>query len=289
MKNLLTDIAIDKNKTRVGLIGSGILESRSPSMHMSEAQAQGMYLDYHLFDLEEMGLSVDDLPQLLDEIENAGYVGLNITHPCKQRVIEHLDNNSKEVNDLGAVNTIIFGENGRTGHNTDWMGFYNNFIQEFSDVAINRVIQLGAGGAGSAVAYALARIGIKELNIFDIDATKSEQLARRLSRIFENTNIIILDQIDDITNIDGIINTTPVGMKSYPGVPLPDSLLVPSLWIAEVIYFPLETELLRKSRTLGCKTLDGGGMAIYQAAEAFRLFTGKLADTNRMRRIFLST
>jgi len=288
MNKILSKTILDKNSTHVGLIGSGIQESRSPKMHMSEAQAQGMLLDYHLFDLDELGLGVVNLPQLLDEIESAGFVGLNITHPCKQSVIEHLDNNSKEVNDLGAVNTVIFGEHGRTGHNTDWMGFYNSFNQEFSDVATNRVIQLGAGGAGSAVAYALARIGIKELNIFDIDATKSEQLARRLSEIFENTNVIVLDRIDDITNIDGIVNTTPVGMKSYPGVPLPDSLLDPTLWIAEVIYFPLETELLRNARALGCKTLDGSGMAIYQAAEAFRLFTGKLADSNRMRRVFIS-
>ena len=89
-----------------------------------------------------------------------------------------------------------------------------------------------------------------------------------------------------LANADGLINTTPIGMAKYPGMPLSASLLRPDLWVAEIIYFPIETELLRAARALGCRTLDGGGMAVFQAAEAFRLFTGIQPDAQRMLQHF---
>ena len=288
MRKYLSDIKLDKNRIHVGLIGSGIQKSRSPAMHMREADAQGFLLNYQLFDLDRLNITVNALPELLDEIESAGFTGLNITHPCKQIVIDYLDELSNEASDLGAVNTVIFHDNGRKGYNTDWLGFYTSFSTGLPAVEINSLLQLGAGGAGSAVAYALAKKGVNELNIFDIDHPKAKQLTLRLADKFVDTDFNVLEKIDDLrTDIDGIINTTPVGMENYPGLPLPAGLLKPPRWVAEVIYFPLETALLKLARTSGCETLDGSGMAIYQAAEASRLFTGKVADINRMRQIFL--
>ena len=89
-----------------------------------------------------------------------------------------------------------------------------------------------------------------------------------------------------MASADGLINTTPVGMAKYPGLPLPADLLRPGLWVAEIVYFPLETELLRTARALGCRTLDGGGMAVFQAVMAFHLFTGIAPDPERMLRHF---
>jgi shikimate dehydrogenase len=227
------------------------------------------------------------LANLLDEIQAAGYSGVNITHPCKQTVIQYLDSLSDEAADVGAVNTVIFGEGKRTGHNTDWLGFYLSFKGSFANVPKDTVLQLGAGGAGSAVAYAMTKAGVKSLHIYDLEKEKARTVINRLHTNFPEVTFSIPDVCEDLMrNVDGIINTTPVGMKKYPGTPLPGDLLTPRHWVADVIYFPIETELLKMSRELGCRTMDGSGMAINQAAEAFRLFTGKGANIDRLAQTF---
>lgn len=287
MHEYLPELKTDNADIRVGLIGAGIRKSRSPFMHMQEAKAQGLSLNYRLFDLEQRGRDQSALPRLLDEIQAAGYAGVNITHPCKQQVIEYVDTLSDEAADLGAVNTVIFRDGRCAGHNTDWSGFNNSFRSGLPGAAIGSVLQLGAGGAGSAVAYAFARMGVELLKIFDTDKSRASLLRERLYTRFDDIEISTLETLDEATaGIDGLVNTTPVGMEGHPGMPLPAVMLTSRLWVAEVIYFPLETELLSRARETGCKTLDGGGMAIHQAAEAFRLFTGKRADTDRLARFF---
>jgi len=287
MHKYLPELKADNADIRVGLIGAGIQKSRSPFMHMQEAKAQALSLNYRLFDLEQLRCDQSALPYLLEEIQAAGYAGVNITHPCKQQVIEYLDTLSAEAGDLGAVNTVIFRDGKRAGHNTDWSGFYNSFSGGLPGAAIDNILQLGAGGAGSAVAYALARMGAGILSIFDTDADRAAGLADRLRDRFNDIDIRTLHNLDTVTaDIDGLVNTTPVGMKNHPGLPLPASMLTPRFWVAEVIYFPLETELLSRARESACRILDGSGMAIHQAAEAFRLFTGKPADPDRLALLF---
>jgi len=274
---------------KVGLIGSGIQESRSPLMHMREAEAQNFSLNYDLFDLDNFDDNPVDLEGLLDEIENAGYTGTNVTHPCKQAIIEFLDEVTIEALDLGAVNTILFKEGKRFGHNTDWQGFYASLNITLPDVAKKSVLQLGAGGAGSAVAYALAKTGVKTIYIYDLDEDKAKALINRLTNIFDDIIFINPENIKSVAKkCDGIINATPVGMKKYPGLPFPSEYLSPEHWLADVIYFPLETELLKVARNLDCKMLDGSGMAIHQACEAFKLFTGKQANVDRMAQTFFN-
>ncbi len=273
----------------VGLIGAGIQESRSPLMHMQEASAQGIKLDYQLFDLDLLDEGHKHLPDLLETIEKAGYAGLNITHPCKQSIIDYLDALSPDARELGAVNTVSFHSGKRYGYNTDWQGFYLSFNKSFQDINTDKVLLLGAGGAGSAVAYALAKSGVKSLQLFDLDETRVNTLITRLSRTFEHTSFKFTPDIKSaMTLVDGVVNTTPVGMKKYPGMPIPANTLTARHWLADVIYFPLETELLKTARNTGCQTMDGSGMAINQAAEAFTLFTGKKADTQRMAHTFFN-
>lgn len=281
------DFSIKCADINVGLIGNGIQESRSPLMHMKEASAQGLSLHYRLFDLEGSRQNDSMLPALLDEIEAIGYRGVNVTHPYKQAIIAYLDELSNEAADLGAVNTVVFEKGKRYGHNTDWSGFYISFIKALTGVVTDKVLQLGAGGAGSAVAYALARTGVEALSIYDLDRIRANNLALRLSLQFPAIKISVPENIESVLPFaSGVINTTPVGMKSYPGIPLPATLLLPQHWVVDVIYFPLETALLELARELGCKTMDGSGMAIHQAAEAFRLFTGREADAKRMSGFF---
>src|SRR6478735_5892373 len=131
----------------LGLIGTGIQLSRTPEMHMREAAAQGVGCIYRLIDLTKLGLGVEALPELLTAAQRMGFDGLNITHPCKQAVIPHLDELSENARALGAVNTVILRDGRKIGENTDWSGFAEPFRRKMSDVPVNRVVQIGAGGA----------------------------------------------------------------------------------------------------------------------------------------------
>jgi shikimate dehydrogenase len=273
----------------VGLIGTGIQASRTPAMHEREGDEQGLRYVYKLIDLQALNLGVEALPELLLAAERMGFAGLNITHPCKQAIIPLLQELSDDARTLGAVNTVVLRDGRRIGHNTDFWGFAESFRRGLPDVQRERVVQLGAGGAGSAVAYALLTLGVGQLTVVDTELARAEQVASSLSERFGAGRAVAgRDVAAAVAEADGLVNTTPVGMAKYPGTPLPVELLRPDLWVAEIIYFPLETELLKHARALGCRTLDGGGMAVFQAVEAFRLFTGVTPHADRMLRHFAS-
>jgi shikimate dehydrogenase len=273
----------------VGLIGAGIQGSRTPAMHEREGAGQGLRILYKLIDLEKLELGADALPELLTAAERMGFAGLNITFPCKQSVIPLLTGLSGDARALGAVNTVVLRDGKRVGHNTDWWGFAESLRRELPDVKRDRVVQLGAGGAGAAVAHAALTLGVKKLTVFDLDATRSQRLATELAGRFGKGRAIAgADLGGAMAGADGLIHATPTGMAKHPGLPLPAKFLRPQLWVAEIVYFPLETELLRTAKGIGCRTLNGGGMAVFQAAEAFRLFTGIAPDAERMLRHFAS-
>jgi shikimate dehydrogenase len=270
-----------------GLIGTGIGASLTPAMHEHEADAQGLRQVYQIIDLASLGLGVDALPDLLTFAQRFGFTGLNITHPCKQAVIPLLDELSPHAKALGAVNTVLFQGGRRVGHNTDWSGYAEAFRRGLPGADLSRVVQLGAGGAGGAVAYAALTLGVQNLAIHDIDPARAEAVAASLCATFgEGRARVVGDLRQDVASATGLINTSPVGMAKYPGTPLPVEWLHPGLFVSEIIYFPLETALLRAAREIGCATLNGGGMAVFQAVDAFRLFTGAEPDAERMRRHF---
>jgi shikimate dehydrogenase len=267
----------------LGLIGSGIQASLSPALHTREGEALGLRVIYQLIDLDRLGLGPDSLDELLTAAARMGFAGLNITYPCKQRVVPLLDELSEDARRLGAVNTVVLRDGRRIGHNTDCSGFAAGFRRSFADVRRECVVQLGAGGAGAAVAQALLAEGVGRLTIFDVEPERAEGLAARLRRDFGPGRAVAgCDLAASLAAADGLVNCTPVGMAKLPGLPLPAELLRPALWVAEIIYFPLETELLRHARSIGCRTLDGSGMAVFQAVGAFRLFTGLEPDAGRM-------
>ena len=266
-----------------GLIGQGIQGSLTPALHEAEGAAQGIRYVYRLIDLERIGRDVTNLPELLDAAEALGFDGLNVTHPCKQAVIPLLTELSDSARALGAVNTILLRDGRRIGYNTDLSGFAEPFRRGMADAKRDRVVQLGAGGAAAAVAHGALSLGVEELTIFDLETARAERLAAQLSAHFGAGRARAGQDLEQTVGAaDGLINTTPVGMASHPGMPLPPDLLRPDLWVAEIIYFPQETELLARARALGARTLDGGGMAVFQAVEAFRMFTGVEPDSDRM-------
>ncbi|MER6846880.1 shikimate dehydrogenase [Streptomyces flaveolus] len=275
-----------KDSFLVGLIGSGIGPSLSPALHEREADRQGLRYLYRLIDVDVLGVPPEAVGDLLRAARDLGFDGLNITHPCKQLVLGHLDALAPQAEALGAVNTVVFDEDGRaTGHNTDVTGFAASFARGLPDAPLERVVQLGAGGAGAAVAHATLTLGAGRVTVVDAVPERAAALAASLNRHFGEGRAAGAgpDRLPELlTGADGIVHATPTGMAAHPGLPLPAGLLHPGLWVAEVVYRPLETELLRTARTLGCATLDGGGMAVFQAADAFRLFTGREPDAVRM-------
>ncbi|MEV8566903.1 shikimate dehydrogenase [Streptomyces sp. NPDC051322] len=269
----------------VGLVGSGIGPSLSPSLHEREADRQGLRYLYRLIDIEALGVPPEKTGELVRAAGELGYDGLNITHPCKQQVLAHLDELSPQAAALGAVNTVVFRQGRAIGHNTDVTGFAASFARGLPDAPLDRVVQIGAGGAGTAVAHALLTLGAGCLTLVDAEPARAVALAHSLNRHFGAGRAVaagVPALAAELARADGLVHATPVGMAAHPGLPLPADLLHPRLWVAEVVYRPLETELVRTARVLGCATLDGGGMAVFQAAEAFRLFTDREPDTAHM-------
>ena len=262
-----------------GLIGMDIQSSRSPEMHMREAAAQGIALRYELFDLASEDHTSAYLATTLDAVQRAGFAGVNITHPFKQSVMALLDRLSDEARAIGAVNTVVFAAEGRVGYNTDSSGFAEGFERQLAGANVDRVVQIGAGGAGAATAMAMVNLGCRELVIIDPQGDRADDLVSRLPGKIARVG---RDLAAELAAASGLINATPIGMEGYPGSPVDVALLRPDLWVADVVYFPLETELLRAARAIGCRTAHGGDMAVFQAARAFDLFTGHRADRERM-------
>jgi shikimate dehydrogenase len=254
---------------------------------MAEARALSLAYRYELLDLDSTDGAATALPELLRRCEAEGYTGVNITYPIKQDIIPLLTTLSPEARALNAVNTVVFRDGERIGYNTDCWGFAENFRRGLPDVPRRRAVLMGAGGAGAAVGYAALELGVQHLEIFDHVQERASALALRLAALHPEARVAVGgDLADSLHHSDGLIHATPTGMRKLPGLPVPAELIQPDLWVAEVVYVPLETELLALARQRGCQTLDGGGMVVFQAAKAITLFTGVQPDTERMLQAF---
>jgi shikimate dehydrogenase len=258
-------------------------------MHMAEGARLGLDYSYSLIDFDRVGLTPAALGSVLKLAEAHGLAGLNVTHPFKQTIIPYLDALSAEAAAIGAVNTIVFSGGSAIGHNTDCFGFTESFRREMKGAKLERVVLIGAGGAGKAVAHALRDLGAEQIDIFDLNRSLAADLAGSINSIPRPGRAkAVRDVSKAALGASGIVNTTPVGMAKYPGMPVPAAALRPDLWVADIIYFPAETELLRTASALGCRVLPGRGMAVFQAVKAFELITGRLPDPREMSRHFHS-
>ena len=273
----------------LGLVGAGISGSLTPAMHEQEARQQGLSIAYRRIDLESLRLDTGSLMDLLQWAIRLGYDGLNITHPAKQAIMPFLDELTEDAQALGAVNTVVVRNGHTTGHNTDWSGFVRSLDRQLPGVAIEKVVLLGAGGAGAAVAYGMLKKGAGHVEVVDTDQRKATELVARLTAVFGPQRLSAgTDLAVAVLNADGLIHATPTGMTAHPGLAVPEELIQPSLWFADVVYFPLETELVSIARSRGCAVASGGEMAVFQAVDAFELFSGVAPDAERMLRHFTS-
>jgi shikimate dehydrogenase len=275
------------SKLLIGLIGSGIGRSLTPAMHEEEARHHGLTIHDQIIDIEREPLGLEVLPSLVRAMRTIGFAGFNVTHPCKQAIVSLLDDLDEDARAIGAVNTVVMRDGKLIGHNTDSSGWEWAFRRALPHADVSQVALLGAGGAGAAIAHALMRLGVQRLRIFDTDPARAAALAGRLVLIHGSGRA---EQVTGLSSAlegaNGLVHATPTGTAHSPGMAIPATLLSSNLWVSEVVYFPLETELLKAARRAGCAALDGGGMAVGQALGAFRLFTGRAADATRVERHF---
>jgi shikimate dehydrogenase len=274
----------------VGLLGEGITRSLTPPMHEQEGRRLGLDYEYRILDLREMHEGPGDIEVILRRAAADGFSALNVTHPCKQLVIPLLDELSPEAARLEAVNLILFRDGRRIGHNTDWTGFRSAVEAGLEGARHDRIVQLGAGGAGAATAYAALTLGARELVLVDELAGRAETVAEKYRAWFPGQHIVAAAPGDLPARLgaaDGVVNATPIGMAHHPGVSFDVALLNPGAWVADIVYLPLRTELLQVAASRGHRTLDGGLMAVGQAVDSLRLITGREPDAQRMRAHFL--
>jgi shikimate dehydrogenase len=275
----------------VGLIGEGTSHSLTPPLHEREAEHFGLRYLYRPVDLTVLGRPAADVGDLLRAGRELGFNAFNITVPAKQVVLQHLDELSDDAARLGAVNTVLIRDGRFIGHNTDYSGFGAALQEGLPDAELDRVVQLGTGGAGAAIAYALLAAGAKSLILADLDPARAAERASAMSGLFPDREIrpvLLADAAEALADADGLVNASPVGMQGHAGVPLDPSVIRPRQWVADIIYRPIQTELLRAAADKGCRVLDGGHMAVGQAVDAFRLITGREPHAGRMREHFLT-
>jgi quinate/shikimate dehydrogenase (NAD+) len=276
-----------KRRMLVGLLGANIQGSMSPSLFAEAFAAAGIDGYYHLLDADRLA---GRLPQLFEAIKTAGFAGANVTFPFKQEIIPLLDAVDPGAAQVGAVNTVVFAPDGRsTGYNFDRAGWRNSFVESIGGAGAKgaTVVQIGAGGAGRAVAFALMDLGVAELVLHDLDAARANALQADLSRYYGTSHCRLAQDLQrDIAAAAGVVNATQVGMRGFPGNPVPVAALKATHWAADVIYTPMQTEFLKAAAATGARTLNGSGMCVHQAVEAFRQLTGVTPDPARLHRAF---
>ena len=270
---------------QLGLIGEGIQPSRTPAMQEAEGAAHGLRTVYRLFDTLEMD-PAPALGDLVQALQLCGYAGFNVTFPYKIAICDHLDGLSAEAEAIGAVNTVSLRDGRRFGHNTDFGGFSDSFARDMAGAHRDRVLQIGAGGAGLAAAFALLENDVESLFIYDIDSQRAEHLVSVVAARHGKDRVRLATGIEG--NFDGIVNATPIGTEKFPGLPYPTERLSAEMFVIDVNYFPLETDLVLKARERGCRAIGGAGMAVGQAIRSFACFTGLEADADRMTARFLA-
>jgi shikimate dehydrogenase len=230
------------------------------------------------------------LPQLLEAIKTAGFAGTNVTYPYKQDILPLLDMVDPEAAQIGAINTVAISPDGRTtGYNFDRRGWRHSFEESLGAGSAKgaTVVQVGAGGAGHAVSFALMDLGVALLVVHDRDTARAQALCSDLAMHFGTSRCRVARNLEsEIAAADGVVNATQTGMRGFPGNPVPPSALKSAHWAADVIYTPVDTEFIRAAAAKGCRVLSGGGMCVHQAVEAFRLFTGVTPDIARLHRAF---
>ncbi|MEZ5450716.1 MAG: hypothetical protein R3E89_17665 [Thiolinea sp.] len=217
-----------------------------------------------------------------------GFRGVNVTHPYKRDAFRCVTTLPGFLQGLTSVNTVLFDEGVDHAANTDFSGFCRGYLSQFGqDAAAGRVLMLGTGGVGLAIAYGLMRVGATELVLFDKNLAAAATLLEQLADAPLNVRLAEVDLVAEMQAADGLINATPVGMFQYPGNPFPAAGFAHQQWAFDAVYTPENTEFLQTCRQRGIATLSGFKLFLYQGLDAFEHFTGLAVDDQQVEIAFL--
>ncbi len=263
------------------LIGGNIAELRAPELHAIAGRLCGLPVSYELLRPADFGRSFEEV---LWRCRDAGFCGVNITYPYKERVVGHLAAADPAVQAMGACNTVLFEPGGPRGLNTDYSGFMAAYRNTFGEAAPGRVAMAGAGGVGRAIGFALARLGADELRLFDPDGGKARALADAMRAVHGHTLVRVADTVVDAAGgADGLVNATPLGMGGIGGCPFPREAIGGQRWAFDAIYTPMDTPFMLAARAAGLAAMGGFELFLYQGIDAFRHFTGVEVAEDRLR------
>ncbi len=266
-------------KILAGLVGDGIGPSLTPDLHMAEGRELGLHYEYKRFNASDQ----ETLTKTLSIAAKNGFAGLNVTHPFKQSVVEHLHSLEGICQQMQTANTVVFEQGKAIGWNTDYLGFKEALSRQIGSVEGQFIQVLGAGGAGLAVVLAILDSGAKRVAISDQNVARAEDFLSAVLAIRPNADLELVALDSFPQSVDGIVNCTPMGMASHPGVAVDPTLYKNRTWVADIVYFPQQTQFLQKAKTAGMRTMDGTGMALWQAVHAFKLITGHAPNAPRMQ------
>ena len=273
---------IDGYTRLAAVVANPIKHSISPFIHNSAFEAtntNGVYLAWEV--------DAAELAETVANIRRYQMYGINLSMPYKEQVIPYLDQLSEEACLIGAVNTVVNREGTLIGYNTDGKGFFKS-LPSFK-ISRKRLVLLGAGGAAKAILAQAILDGVSQISVF-VRSSSMEKTRPYLEKIQNATgfrvDLFALEDVQDfqdsITQADLLVNATSVGMDGS-SQPIPTSIILPEkLLVADVIYQPFETPFLKWARNQGNQSINGLGMLLYQAAEAFELWTGKEMPTDQI-------
>ncbi len=265
----------------LGLIGDNIAASSAPLLHRLAGNHHGVEVEYRRLVPAELGAT---LPEILKDCEDQGFTGVNVTYPYKEAVTEFVRIEDPAVRALGAVNTVLFGENPPSGFNTDHSGFMALYRAAFGDTAPGAVGVVGAGGVGRAIAFGLVRLGATRIHLLDRNAKQSVGLAEDLRKTHGGTEVMVCDNEETFAaGLDGVVNATPVGMHGLPGLPLSTERIAEASWAFDAVYTPVETDFLLHARSAGLNAVSGFELFLHQGIDAWKLFSGRTVPEAALR------
>ncbi|WP_347268284.1 ThiF family adenylyltransferase [Paracoccus sp. (in: a-proteobacteria)] len=258
---------------RLGLIGGNITATRSPALHMVCGLATGYNVTYDLVIPAERGC---DFETAFETCRKAGFTGVNVTYPFKELSVQLAQPASAVVAAMGAANTVKFTPEGPRAHNTDFSGFKAGYRAVLPDLAPGRVLMIGAGGVGRAIAFALADLGAQEITLCDTDPSKAEALAEAV-HAHSGLRISVAGAAPrrDLHGFDGVVNCTPLGMVGREGSPLPEDVAGQVGWAFDAVYTPAHTIFRGQMTRLGARFLSGYELYFHQGIDAFEIFSGE--------------
>ena len=268
-------------EVRLGLIGDNIADSQAPRLHRLAGELHGISVRYDLLVPAEVGLGFD---ALFDRCESGGYQGINVTHPYKERAAARVEIESPLVRAMGAVNLVRFHSDRQRGFNTDYTGFLSAWRARFGTDTPGIVCQVGAGGAGKAIGFALARLGAEAIRIVDVDRSRARAFAGSLRAAYPGLTAAEFASPDDAAAAArGLVNCSPIGMVGHDGTPIPRRLMSGAAWAFDAVYTPMHTRFLTDAEAAGLDVLSGYELFFHQGADGFEIFVGGTVDRMQLR------